>query len=35
MERESTTAGRRNLIATVSELTGLHIDHYAEINLFG
>ncbi|MEV4312587.1 LCP family protein [Actinocrispum sp. NPDC049592] len=33
--RESTTAGRKNLIATVTALTGLHIDHYAEINLFG
>jgi LCP family protein required for cell wall assembly len=35
VERESTTEGRRNLIATVSALTGLRIDHYAEINLFG
>ncbi len=35
VERESATAGRRNLIATVSELTGLTIDHYAEVNLFG
>ncbi|WP_291419025.1 LCP family protein [Actinophytocola sp.] len=35
VERESTTAGRKNLIATVSELTGLHVYHYAEINLFG
>jgi LCP family protein required for cell wall assembly len=35
IERESTTAGRRNLIATVQDLTGLTIDHYAEINLFG
>ncbi|MBP2320051.1 LCP family protein required for cell wall assembly [Kibdelosporangium banguiense] len=34
-EKESTTAGRRNLIATINQLTGLHIDHYAEINLFG
>ena len=33
--RESTTEGRRNLIATVSALTGLRIDHYAEIGLFG
>ncbi|OLF12597.1 LCP family protein [Actinophytocola xanthii] len=32
---ESTTAGRRNLIATVSALTGLRVDHYAEINLYG
>lgn len=35
VERESTTAGRRNLIATIQNLTGLTIDHYAEINLFG
>jgi LCP family protein required for cell wall assembly len=35
VERESTTAGRRNLIATIQDLTGLTIDHYAEINLFG
>jgi len=35
VERESVTAGRRNLIATVNALTGLTIDHYAEINLFG
>jgi LCP family protein required for cell wall assembly len=30
----STTAGRRTLIATVQQLTGLHIDHYAEIGLY-
>lgn len=35
VESESTTAGRRNLIATIQDLTGLTIDHYAEINLFG
>jgi LCP family protein required for cell wall assembly len=35
VERKSTTAGRRNLIATVSALTGMRIDHYAEINLLG
>lgn len=35
VDKESTTAGRRNLIATINQLTGLHIDHYAEINLFG
>jgi LCP family protein required for cell wall assembly len=35
VERESTTEGRKNLIATVSALTGLKIDHYAEINLYG
>jgi LCP family protein required for cell wall assembly len=35
VERESTTAGRRNLITTIQDLTGLTVDHYAEINLFG
>jgi LCP family protein required for cell wall assembly len=35
VQRESVTAGRKNLIATVTALTGLHIDHYAEINLYG
>ena len=35
VERESTTEGRKNLIATVSALTGLTIDHYAEIGLYG
>jgi LCP family protein required for cell wall assembly len=35
VERESTTAGRRNLIATIQDLTGMTIDHYAEINLLG
>jgi LCP family protein required for cell wall assembly len=35
VERESITGGRKNLIATIQDLTGLTIDHYAEINLFG
>ena len=35
VERESTTEGRKTLIATVSALTGLTIDHYAEIGLYG
>lgn len=35
VERESATEGRKNLIATVSALTGLTIDHYAEIGLYG
>ncbi|MFB9904054.1 LCP family protein [Allokutzneria oryzae] len=30
----SATAGRRNLIETVSNLTGLRVDHYAEINMY-
>jgi LCP family protein required for cell wall assembly len=33
--RESTTAGRKNLIATIQDLTGLTIDHYAEVDLVG
>ncbi|MFI7678075.1 LCP family protein [Actinophytocola sp. NPDC049390] len=35
VERESTTEGRKTLIATVSALTGLTVDHYAEIGLYG
>ncbi|MCT2583702.1 LCP family protein [Actinophytocola gossypii] len=35
VERKSRTAGRRNLIATVNALTGLRVNHYAEINLYG
>jgi LCP family protein required for cell wall assembly len=35
VERESATEGRKNLIATIQDLTGLTIDHYAEINLVG
>jgi LCP family protein required for cell wall assembly len=34
-QKQATTAGRRNLIATVTALTGLRVDHYAEINLYG
>ncbi|WP_158886861.1 LCP family protein [Amycolatopsis anabasis] len=35
LDKESATAGRKNLIATVTQLTGVHIDHYAEVNLYG
>jgi LCP family protein required for cell wall assembly len=35
VERQSTTEGRKTLIAAVSALTGLTIDHYAEIGLYG
>lgn len=35
LERLSREAGRRALVATVEELTGVQIDHYAEINLVG
>ncbi|GAA4860031.1 LCP family protein [Saccharopolyspora rosea] len=34
-ERESTLAGQRALVQTVQALTGMHIDHYAEVNLLG
>ncbi|HEV7908747.1 MAG TPA: LCP family protein, partial [Pseudonocardiaceae bacterium] len=34
-EKESDQAGRRALVQTVQELTGLRVDHYAEINLYG
>ncbi|MFC5996785.1 LCP family protein [Pseudonocardia hispaniensis] len=33
--RRSSLAGRRALIATVEQLTGASIDHYAEVNLAG
>ncbi|WP_233899250.1 LCP family protein [Pseudonocardia dioxanivorans] len=35
LEQRANQAGRRNLIATVQQLTGASIDHYAEINLAG
>jgi LCP family protein required for cell wall assembly len=35
VERESRTAGRTELIKTVEGLTGVKIDHYAEVNLLG
>src|SRR6201995_4176122 len=34
-EREGTEAGREALIKTVAELTGVTVDHYAEIGLLG
>jgi LCP family protein required for cell wall assembly len=33
--RESDQAGRRSLVQTVQGLTGLRVDHYAEISLYG
>jgi LCP family protein required for cell wall assembly len=33
--RESDQAGRRVLVQTVQDLTGLRVDHYAEIGLYG
>ncbi|MER7080620.1 transcriptional attenuator, LytR family [Saccharopolyspora kobensis] len=35
VEREAQLAGQRALVQTVQNLTGLRIDHYAEINLLG
>jgi LCP family protein required for cell wall assembly len=35
LEQQSDQAGRRNLIATVEQLTGASVDHYAEVNLAG
>lgn len=35
LERASLEAGRRELVATVQQLTGIPIDHFAEINLAG
>jgi LCP family protein required for cell wall assembly len=34
-ETQRESAGIRLLIRTISELTGLHIDHYAQVNLLG
>lgn len=33
--QESAQVGRRALVATVEQLTGVRIDHYAEVNLYG
>jgi LCP family protein required for cell wall assembly len=35
LDRRSRDAGRRGLVATVQQLTGVRVDHYAEINLAG
>ncbi|GJF07020.1 LCP family protein [Pseudonocardia sp. D17] len=35
VDTESSAAGRSKLIETVQDLTGVHVDHYAEINLLG
>lgn len=35
VEQESKKAGAKNLIKTVEDLTGVTVDHYAEINLVG
>ena len=35
LETEATDAGRQGLIGAVSDLTGVEVDHYAEVGLFG
>ncbi|MGH3435597.1 MAG: LCP family protein [Sciscionella sp.] len=35
INRRARTAGSRALVAAVQRLTGLHIEHYAEVNLVG
>ncbi|GAB3909711.1 hypothetical protein GCM10029964_111810 [Kibdelosporangium lantanae] len=35
MERESDTVGRSALAQAVQNLTGVRVDHYAEVNLYG
>ena len=35
IERDSSNAGRKMLISVLERLTGIHIDSYAEVNLFG
>jgi LCP family protein required for cell wall assembly len=35
LERQVDQAGRRSLVATVEQLTGASVDHYAEVNLAG
>ncbi|QFQ02966.1 Transcriptional regulator LytR [Corynebacterium urogenitale] len=33
--KKSTEAGRKALIGSVADLTGIHVDHYAEVGLLG
>ncbi|MET7773274.1 LCP family protein [Nocardia sp. NPDC005366] len=35
VEKQSTKAGRKALITTVANLTGITVDHYAEVSLLG
>jgi LCP family protein required for cell wall assembly len=35
IERESDAAGRSALVQSVQGLTGVHVDHYAEVTLYG
>jgi LCP family protein required for cell wall assembly len=34
-DQESSVAGQKALIETVQNLTGAHVDHYVEVNLYG
>jgi LCP family protein required for cell wall assembly len=35
VERKSSQAGAKELITVIQNLAGVHIDHYAEVNLYG
>ena len=35
IHRDSSEAGRKELIGTVADLTGINVDHYAEVGLLG
>ncbi|HJP80027.1 MAG TPA: LCP family protein [Pseudonocardiaceae bacterium] len=35
VERKSSQAGAKELISVIQNLAGVHIDHYAEVNLYG
>ena len=35
IERQSSQAGAKETISVIQDLTGVHIDHYAEVNLYG
>lgn len=35
VDRQSSVAGQKALIQTVQNLTGVHVDHYVEVNLYG
>lgn len=35
VDKEATETGRKALISTVADLTGIHVDHYAEVGLLG
>lgn len=35
VDRESAVAGQKVLVQTVQNLTGVHVDHFVEVNLYG